>query len=71
MNHEINLSKHEVKQVMLATLGLLTPPRRKAGKADVLATIRQIHNLQIDTISVVARAHQHILWSRLNNYQTN
>lgn len=56
---------------MLATLGLLTPPRRKAGKADVLACIRQIHNLQIDTISVVARAHQHILWSRLGSYQTN
>lgn len=70
MNHEINLSKHEVKQVMLATLGLLTPPRRKAGKADVLAAIHQIHNLQIDTISVVARAHQHILWSRLGSYQT-
>ena len=71
MNHEINLSKQQVKQVMLATLGLLTPPRRKAGKADVLASIRQIHNLQIDTISVVARAHQHILWSRLGSYQTN
>ena len=56
---------------MLASLGLRTPPRRKAGKADLLTTIRQIHNLQIDTISVVARAHQHILWSRLGSYQTN
>ena len=56
---------------MLASLGLLTPPRCKAGKADVLTAIRQIHNLQIDTISVVARAHQHILWSRLGSYQTN
>ncbi len=55
---------------MLASLGLLTPPRRKAGKADVLTAIRQIHNLQIDTISIVARAHQHILWSRLGSYQT-
>ena len=56
---------------MLASLGLLTPPRRNAGKAAVLTAIRQIHNLQIDTISVVARAHQHILWSRLGSYQTN
>lgn len=56
---------------MLASLGLLTSPRRNAGKADVLTAIRQIHNLQIDTISVVARAHQHILWSRLGSYQTN
>jgi uncharacterized protein YcaQ len=65
------LSKQQAQQVMLASLGLLTPPRRKAGKADVLSAIRQIHNLQIDTISVVARAHQHILWSRLGSYQTN
>ncbi len=56
---------------MLASLGLRIPPRHKAGKADLLAAIRLIHNLQIDTISVVARAHQHILWSRLGSYQTN
>ena len=56
---------------MLASLGLRTPPRRKPVKADVLIAIRQIHNLQIDTISVVARAHQHILWSRLGSYQTS
>lgn len=71
MNHEIILNKQQAQQVMLASLGLRTPPRRKAGKADLLTTIRQIHNLQIDTISVVARAHQHILWSRLGSYQTN
>ena len=71
MNQEIILSKQQAQQVMLASLGLLTPPRRKAVKADVLTTIRQIHNLQIDTISVVARAHQHILWSRLGSYQTS
>ncbi len=71
MTHEIILSKQQAQQVMLASLGLRTPPRRKANKADLLAAIRQIHNLQIDTISVVARAHQHILWSRLGNYTTN
>jgi len=56
---------------MLASLGLSASPRYKAGKEDLLTAIRQIHNLQIDTISVVARAHQHILWSRLGNYATN
>ena len=71
MNHEIILSKQQAQQVMLTSLGLLTPPHRRAGKADLLAAIRQIHNLQIDTISVVARAHLHILWSRLGNYATN
>jgi uncharacterized protein YcaQ len=70
VNNNIILNKQQAQQVMLASLGLLTPPRRKAGKADVLTAIRQIHNLQIDTISIVARAHQHILWSRLGSYQT-
>ena len=70
MNHEIVLNKQQAQQVMLASLGLRTPSRCKASKADLLAAIRQIHNLQIDTISVVARAHQHILWSRLGNYPT-
>lgn len=71
MNHEVILNKQQAQQVMLASLGLRAPFRRKASKEDLLTAIRQIHNLQIDTISVVARAHQHILWSRLGSYQTN
>src|SRR5690606_2032538 len=39
-----------------------------ASKSDIPLIVRQIHNLQLDTISVVARAHLHILWSRLGNY---
>jgi len=53
---------------MLAAQGLAYPPNRPAVKADVLAAIRRIHNLQIDTISVVARAHLHILWSRVGAF---
>ena len=55
---------------MLNTLGLAKLPRRRAQKADVLESVRKINVLQIDTISVVARAHLHILWSRLGNYDT-
>ena len=62
------LTKIQAQQLMLAGLGLLRKPRKKASKSDILATIRQIHNLQMDTISVVARAHLHILWSRLGSY---
>lgn len=70
MNNNIILNKQQAQQVMLASLGLLIPPRRKAVREDLLTAISQIHNLQIDTISIVARAHQHILWSRLGSYQT-
>ncbi len=53
---------------MLTAQGLAYPLNCPALKADVLAAIRGIHNLQIDTISVVARAHLHILWSRIGAF---
>ncbi|KAA1011733.1 winged helix-turn-helix domain-containing protein [Paraburkholderia panacisoli] len=52
----------------LAAQGLLTPPRRKAVKADVLDTIRRMTQLQIDTIHVVARSPYLVLFSRLGAY---
>ncbi|PCE23507.1 hypothetical protein BWP39_27900 [Paraburkholderia acidicola] len=52
----------------LAAQGLLTPPRRKATKPDVLAAIRQMAQLQIDTIHVVARSPYLVLFSRLGPY---
>ena len=36
---------------------------------NVLDVARKIHNIQIDTISVVARSHDLILFNRLENYQ--
>ena len=52
----------------LAAQGLLTPPRRKATKPDVLTAIRQMAQLQIDTIHVVARSPYLVLFSRLGPY---
>jgi hypothetical protein len=52
----------------LAAQGLLTPPRRKAVKADVLDSIRRMAQLQIDTIHVVARSPYLVLFSRLGAY---
>ncbi|MFM0203858.1 winged helix-turn-helix domain-containing protein [Paraburkholderia fungorum] len=52
----------------LAAQGLLTPPRRKAVKTDVLDAIRGMAQLQIDTIHVVARSPYLVLFSRLGAY---
>lgn len=52
----------------LAAQGLLRPRRRKAVKEDVLAAIRRMEMLQIDTINVVARSPYLVLWSRLGDY---
>ena len=64
----IELSKNQVRLVMLAAQGLLQPPERPAAKADILPTIRRIGALQIDTINVVARAPYLALYSRLGDY---
>ncbi|CAH2893777.1 MAG: Putative cytoplasmic protein clustered with trehalase [uncultured Paraburkholderia sp.] len=56
------------RTIHLAAQGLLSPPRRKATKADVLDAIRRMAQLQIDTIHVVARSPYLVLFSRLGAY---
>src|SRR5438045_1992228 len=53
----------------LAAQGLDQPPPALARKEDVLAAIRRMAGLQIDTISVVARSPYLVLWSRLGAYE--
>src|SRR5690348_5999601 len=62
------LSARAARALMLATQGLLAPPAKPATKADVLACIRRMGALQIDTIHVVARSPYFVLWSRLGAY---
>ena len=65
---ELILSLSAARALHLAAQGLLQPRRRKARQADVLAVIRQMGVLQIDTIHVVARSPYLVLWSRLGDY---
>ncbi len=48
---------------------LLATPLLASGKQGVLDTIRHLGYVQIDTISVVERAHHHVLWTRVPDYQ--
>ena len=54
---------------MLAAQGLDRRPGRLATPDDVLAAIRRMGVLQIDTIHVVARSPYLVLWSRLGDYE--
>jgi uncharacterized protein len=54
---------------MVSAQGLDRRPVRAATKRDVLATIRRMGALQIDTIQVVARSPYLVLWSRLGAYE--
>ncbi len=55
---------------MLNSQRILSP--RRSGKAieATLEVIRHLGYIQIDTISVVARAHHHTLWNRNPRYQS-
>jgi uncharacterized protein YcaQ len=54
---------------MVAAQGLDRRPRARATKASVLAAIRRMGALQIDTIHVVNRSPYFVLWSRLGAYE--
>ena len=64
------IALQQARNLMLHTLGLSQNGRKQASKADLLEVIYQINFLQMDTISVVARAHHHILYSRVGPYRT-
>ncbi len=68
MNETLSL-KNAQKLVLLAQ-GL--PPTQQSGSAQAatLAAIERLSYIQIDTISVVQRAHHHTLWNRNPRYQT-
>ncbi len=58
----------KLRRVALDRQGLLKPDCFGRGRQAVLRAISQLGYVQIDTISVVARAHHHVLWSRVCNY---
>jgi uncharacterized protein YcaQ len=64
----MKLSQEAVRGLMIACMGLDDTLRPPATKDDVLAAVRQLHRVQIDSISVVARAHYFVLWSRVGEY---
>jgi uncharacterized protein YcaQ len=64
----LRFSPDAARQLVVAAQGLDRRPRRKARKADVLAMIRRMGVLQIDTIHVVARSPYLVLYSRLGSY---
>ena len=69
INPDVELSLSAARALHLAAQDMLAPRRRRASKLDVLAAIRRMGMLQIDTISVVARSPYLVLWSRLGDYE--
>jgi uncharacterized protein YcaQ len=66
----ISLSRQTARNLHLAAQGLLHTPKRKARYEDLLAVIRRMSLLQIDTINVVARSPYLVIFSRLGTWPT-
>jgi uncharacterized protein YcaQ len=62
------LTPDAARALHLAAQGMLQARLARATRDDVLAAIRRMGVLQIDTISVVARSPYFVLWSRLGDY---
>ncbi|MDH3633919.1 MAG: winged helix DNA-binding domain-containing protein [Gammaproteobacteria bacterium] len=58
----------KLRRIALNQQGLLRADAFGRGKQATLRAIEQLGYVQIDTISVVERAHHHVLWSRVGNY---
>ena len=73
MSRSIKLEKahqaEKLRRIALNQQGLLKVDSFGRGKKATLRAIEQIGYVQIDTISVVERAHHHALWSRVSNYK--
>lgn len=64
----MQLTLQGARALLLAAQGVCSPPNT-SGKAGVLAAIRRMGALQIDTIHVIARSHLLVLWSRLGFFE--
>ncbi|PTV44778.1 winged helix-turn-helix domain-containing protein [Acinetobacter pittii] len=58
-----------LKQLTLFNQGLAKTSRFAKGMDGTLQAIKHLGYVQLDTISVVERAHHHILWSRVPDYE--
>jgi uncharacterized protein YcaQ len=69
MSEAIQVTPAQARRALLAAQGLTSELPSDPGPAEVLAAIRRMHALQIDTINVVARSPYLVLWSRLGDYE--
>lgn len=59
----------QLRKLALSQQKLTCSPSTFVGVAGTLEMIAHLGYVQIDTISVVERAHHHVLWNRVQNYQ--
>ncbi len=66
--NNLNITREDAHRIILSTQlldGKYNLPKSKKGTAVI---INKLGYIQIDTISIINRAHHHILWTRNNSY---
>lgn len=63
-----SISLQHARNIILNRQLLASKPKPKSKK-NLLEIIEQLGYVQIDTISIVERAHHHILWTRMPGYE--
>jgi len=64
------LSLKEVQKAILISQGIYSNNKMGKGKEATYKTIEAMNYVQIDSISVVERAHHHSIWNRTENYNS-
>lgn len=65
----VRLTKAEAQALAVVASRLdRRPSRRTPTRDDILETFRHLGTIQLDTISVISRSHETVLWSRLGPY---
>lgn len=69
MSAIVTKSSNFLRRFILHRQGLIGKGVFSAGKKGVLQVLERLGYVQIDTISVIMRAHHHVLWTRVPGYQ--
>ncbi len=64
-----SISQAAEKRIILNSILLDDRTRVRAGKGGVAKVVEHLGYVQIDTISVIERAHHHTLWNRIPGYE--
>jgi len=65
------LTLRQARKLALASQGIHRAIDFGHGKSATLNALQKLAYIQIDTISVIERAHHHVLWSRVPDYQAS
>ena len=67
----IELSPTQARRLVIARQGLHKSNAYGRGESALMQCISQLGYIQIDTISVINRAHHHTLWTRVPSFREN